>query len=88
MFLYFINACIFTQICRKLTVKLGEMSQEKAKADKSAGSKDGLQYELCVPSSSNKPGQFSRITELENRIKMLEGVLGTEQKDKLVRLNG
>ncbi|OXA58380.1 dynactin subunit 2 [Folsomia candida] len=68
---------------KKLTVKLGEMSQEKAKADKSAGSKDGLQYELCVPSSSNKPGQFSRITELENRIKMLEGVLGTEQKDKL-----
>ncbi len=62
------------------------MSQDnKSKGDKSSPqqSNDGLQYELCVPSGSNKPGQFSRITELENRIKVLESVLGSEQKDKL-----
>lgn len=65
------------------------MNQENPKGTKTSGSKgdsDGLQYELCVNSGPNKPGQFSRITELENRIKMLESVLGSEQKDKLVRI--
>lgn len=72
----------FNPACRKLAAKMEQISKVKGAGD--AAAKDGLQYELCLQSGSNKPSQFSRLSELENRIKLLEGVLGSDQKEKLV----
>jgi len=76
--------------CRKIAAKIGDMSASQSKGGKSnknatpSGPQDSMQYELCVQSGLSKAGQLNRVTELENRIKMLETVMGTEQKDKLV----
>jgi hypothetical protein len=63
----------------------GKSTDGKSKSSAQAGSRDSIQYELCLQSGSGKVGQLNRITELENRIKMLESVMGSDQKDKLVR---
>jgi len=71
---------------KKLSVKLEEMSQKSSEGGKQGAAgqfADSLQYELCLPSGGNKATEFSRVSELENRIKMLESVLGSDHKEKL-----
>jgi len=88
---YFVIRCLneFT-VCvhRKLAARIGELSSRQAKSKGKISSTseetDSIQYELCVQSGGNKTAPTPRITDLENRIQMLESVLGSDQKEKLV----